>query len=93
LFRHLLPNALGPALVAAPFGVASAVMTEAALSLLGFGVRPPTPSWGTLLHLGSENYHYWWLVVVPSLAIFMLVTLFNLIGSGVRDALDPRIRD
>lgn len=92
LFRHLLPNSLGPALVSAPFGVAGAVMTEAGLSLLGFGVRPPTPSWGTLLRLGSANYHYWWLIVVPSLAIFVLITLFNLIGNGLRDALDPRLR-
>lgn len=91
LFRHLLPNALGPALVSAPFGVAGAVMTEAGLSLLGFGVRPPTPSWGTLLRLGSANYNYWWLIVVPSLSIFVLITLFNLIGSGLRDALDPKL--
>jgi peptide/nickel transport system permease protein len=92
IFRHLLPNSLGPALVAAPFGVAGAVMTEAGLSLLGFGVRPPTPSWGTLLRLGSANYNYWWLIVVPSLAIFALVTLFNLVGNGLRDAMDPKLR-
>ena len=92
IFRHILPNSLSPALVAAPFGVAGAIITEAGLSLLGFGVRPPTPSWGTVLKLGSENYAYWWLVVVPSLAIFFTVTVFNLIGSGLRDAMDPRLR-
>jgi peptide/nickel transport system permease protein len=92
IFRHLLPNSIGPALVTAPFGVASAIMTEASLSLLGFGVQQPTPSWGTLLKLGSANYNYWWLVVVPSLAIFALVTLFNLVGSGLRDAMDPKLR-
>jgi peptide/nickel transport system permease protein len=92
VFRHLLPNSLGPALVAAPFGVAGAVMTEAGLSLLGFGVRPPTPSWGTLLRMGSANYNYWWLIVVPSAAIFAVVTLFNLVGSGLRDAMDPKLR-
>jgi peptide/nickel transport system permease protein len=92
IFRHILPNALSPALVAAPFGIAGAIITEAGLSLLGFGVRPPTPSWGTLLRLGNENYTYWWLVVVPSLAMFFTVTVFNLVGSGLRDAMDPRLR-
>lgn len=92
IFRHILPNSLGPALVAAPFGIAGAIITEAGLSLLGFGVRPPTPSWGSVLRLGSENYSYWWLVLIPSLGIFLTVTLFNLIGSGLRDAMDPRLR-
>ncbi|MFO7904204.1 MAG: ABC transporter permease [Pirellulaceae bacterium] len=92
LFRHILPNALAPALVAAPFGVASAIVVEAGLSLLGFGVRPPIPTWGILLRLGSSNYNYWWLIVVPSIAIFFTVTVFNLVGSGLRDAMDPRLR-
>ncbi len=68
-------------------------MTEAGLSLLGFGVRPPTPSWGALLRLGSANYNYWWLVVIPSVAILVIVTLFNLLGSGLRDAMDPKLRN
>ncbi|MGQ0637413.1 MAG: ABC transporter permease [Planctomycetaceae bacterium] len=93
IFRHVLPNSLAPALVAAPFGIAGAIITEAGLSLLGFGVRPPTPSWGSVLRLGSENYAYWWLVLIPSVAIFFTVTVFNLIGSGLRDAMDPRLRD
>jgi ABC-type dipeptide/oligopeptide/nickel transport system permease subunit len=92
IFRHILNNALSPALVAAPFGVASAIVTEAGLSLLGFGVRPPTPTWGILLKLGSANYNYWWLVLVPSIAIFFCVTVFNLVGAGLRDAMDPRLR-
>ena len=92
LFRHILPNALAPAMVAAPFGVASAIVVEAGLSVLGFGVRLPTPTWGILLRLGSSNYNYWWLIVVPSLAIFFTVTIFNLVGSGLRDAMDPRLR-
>ncbi len=92
IFRHILPNAMSPALVTIPFGVAGAIITEAGLSLLGFGVRPPTPSWGTLLRLGSENYEYWWLVVIPSVAMFVTVTVFNLVGSGMRDAMDPRLR-
>ena len=61
------------------------------MSLLGFGVRPPTPTWGTLLRLGNGNYHYWWLIVVPSVAIFFTVTVFNLVGSGLRDAMDPKL--
>jgi peptide/nickel transport system permease protein len=92
IFKHVLPNAIAPALVSAPFGVASAIIVEAGLSLLGFGVRPPAPSWGALLSQGHANYHYWWLIVVPSLAIFVCVTLFNLVGSGLRDAMDPRLR-
>jgi ABC-type dipeptide/oligopeptide/nickel transport system permease subunit len=92
IFRHILPNSLYPALVAAPFGIAGAIITEAGLSLLGFGVRPPTPTWGSVLKLGSENYAYWWLVLVPSVGIFFTVTIFNLIGSGLRDAMDPRLR-
>jgi peptide/nickel transport system permease protein len=92
LFRHVLPNSLSPALVAAPFGIANAIITEAGLSLLGWGVQPPAPSWGTLLRLGSSNYEYWWLVLIPSLAIFACVTIFNLVGNGLRDAMDPRLR-
>jgi len=92
VFRHILNNALSPALVAAPFGIASAIVTEAGLSLLGFGVRPPTPTWGILLRLGSANYSYWWLIIVPMIAIFFCVTVFNLVGAGLRDAMDPRLR-
>lgn len=92
IFRHVLPNAVSPAMVAAPFGIAGAIITEAGLSLLGFGVRLPAPSWGLLLRTGSENYHYWWLVVFPSLAMFITVTAFNLVGNGLRDAMDPRLR-
>jgi ABC-type dipeptide/oligopeptide/nickel transport system permease subunit len=92
IFRHILPNALAPALVAIPFGIASAIVTEAGLSLLGVGLSPPTPSWGYLLNIASTNYALWWLVVFPSGAIFVTVTVFNLVGSGLRDAMDPRLR-
>ncbi len=92
IFVHVLPNSLAPALVAAPFGIASAIITEAGLSLLGFGVRPPASSWGSILQLGNENYQYYWLIVFPSLAMFFAVTVFNLVGSGLRDAMDPRLR-
>jgi peptide/nickel transport system permease protein len=92
LLRHVLPNSLSPAMVAAPFGIAGAIITEAALSLLGLGVRPPTPSWGAVLQLGSSNYSHWWLVAVPSLAILATVTIFNVAGNAVRDAMDPRVQ-
>lgn len=92
IFRHVIPNALTPALVAAPFGIAGAIALEAALSLLGFGVRPPAPSWGSILRQGMSNYSYWWLILYPSLSIFATVTMFNLVGNGVRDAMDPRLR-
>jgi peptide/nickel transport system permease protein len=92
LFRHILPNALSPAMVAAPFGIAGAIVTEAGLSLLGFGVRPPAATWGVLLNLASTNYSNWWLVLFPSIAIFVTVTVFNLVGNGFRDAMDPRLR-
>ncbi|MBC8352561.1 MAG: ABC transporter permease [Planctomycetes bacterium] len=92
IFRHILPNSLSPALVSAPFGIAGAIILEAGLSLLGFGVRAPTPTWGILLKLGNSNYEYWWLIVIPSLAMFFTVTIFNLVGSGMRDAMDPRLR-
>jgi ABC-type dipeptide/oligopeptide/nickel transport system permease subunit len=92
LFRHVLKNSLSPALVSIPFGVAGAIITEAGLSVLGFGVEPPAPSWGGLLNIATTNYHNWWLVVVPSIGIFIAVTTFNLVGNGLRDAMDPRLR-
>ncbi|QDU97898.1 ABC transporter permease [Lignipirellula cremea] len=92
LFRHILPNALSPALVSAPFGIAGAIVTESGLSLLGFGLRPPAPSWGSILNAASKDYSLWWMIVFPSLAIFVTVTVFNLVGSGLRDAMDPRLR-
>ncbi len=92
IFRHILPNAIAPALVTIPFGIANAIVVEAGLSLLGVGLSPPTPSWGYLLQIASGNYAMWWLVVFPSAAIFITVTVFNLVGSGLRDAMDPRLR-
>jgi len=92
MFRHILPNALSPAFVAAPFGIAGAVIMEASLSVLGFGVRPPTPSWGSILNLAVNNYQHWWFTVFAGLAIFSTVTVFNLVGNGLRDAMDPRLK-
>ena len=92
IFRHVLPNALGPVLVAATFAVASGILTESALSFLGFGVKLPVPSWGSLL-VESKNPEYWWIQIFPGLLIFITVILYNLVGEGVRDALDPRLKE
>lgn len=95
IWKHLLPNALGPILVSATFGIASAILLESALSFLGFGVPPPAASWGELLtqaHRYVTHPGAWWLTVFPGLAIFVTVTAFNLVGEGVRDAFDPHIR-
>jgi peptide/nickel transport system permease protein len=91
-FRHILPNSMSPALVSIPFGIAGAIVTEAGLSVLGFGVKAPIPTWGSLLNIAHDDYHNWWLIVFPSIAIFVTVTLFNLIGNALRDAMDPRLR-
>jgi peptide/nickel transport system permease protein len=95
IFRHLLPNALSPVWVSATFGVAGAILTESALSFLGFGVPPPTASWGEILSQSESYLHRgaWWLVVFPGAAIFITVTAFNLVGEGLRDAMDPRLRE
>jgi peptide/nickel transport system permease protein len=94
LFRHMLPNAIAPVLVNATFGVAGAIFIEAALSFLGFGVAPPTPSWGQILSLGvsTTGRFLWWLTLFPGLAIFFTVLAYNLVGEALRDAIDPRLR-
>lgn len=94
IFRHILPNALSPVLVSATLGVAGAILTESALSFLGIGVQPPTPSWGNMLIAGKQTLGTaWWLSVFPGLAILITVLGYNLLGEGIRDALDPRIKD
>jgi peptide/nickel transport system permease protein len=93
MFRHILPNALVPVLVSAVLGVAGAVLTEAALSFLGLGVQPPTPTWGNILTDGKANIEIaWWLSVFPGIAILVTVLSYNIFGEGLRDALDPRLR-
>ncbi len=93
IFRHVLPNALAPVLVSATFGVAGAILTESGLSFLGLGVQMPTPSWGQLLNEARDGVGtYWWLTVWPGVLIFFAVTIYNLVGEGLRDALDPRLR-
>jgi len=93
MFRHILPNALAPLLVAASFGVAGAILTEAGLSYLGLGVLPPAPSWGNMLN-GAQSVRilesFWWLWLPPGMAIFVTVLSINFVGDGLRDALDPR---
>jgi peptide/nickel transport system permease protein len=91
IVRHVLPNALGPVIVAATLGVAAAILTESTLSYLGFGVQPPTPTWGNMLqNAQSEMYAAPWLAVFPGLLIFATIMSINFIGDGLRDALDPR---
>ncbi|NLN93789.1 MAG: ABC transporter permease [Candidatus Hydrogenedens sp.] len=93
IFRHLLPNSLSPVFVSATFGVAGAILTESALSFLGFGVPPPTASWGEILKQSQSYVDFgWWLVAFPGIAVFITVVSFNLVGDGLRDALDPRLR-
>ncbi|HEY3320210.1 MAG TPA: ABC transporter permease [Planctomycetota bacterium] len=93
VFRHILPNALAPVLVAATFGVAGAILAETSLGFLGLGVEPPTPSWGELLNQARQNpVRLWWLTIYPGFMIFLSVTLMNLVGEGLRDAMDPRLR-
>jgi len=92
IFWHLLPNALAPILVSATLGIPGAILTEAALSFLGIGVQPPTPSWGNMLTAGKDNLDIaWWLSVFPGLAILLTVLAYNLLGEAIRDALDPRL--
>ncbi|MBI4800570.1 MAG: ABC transporter permease [Desulfarculus sp.] len=93
IFRHILPNAMAPVLVALTLGVAGAILTESGLSFLGLGVQPPEPSWGNILNQGKDNIEIaWWLSLFPGLAILVTVLGYNLLGEGIRDALDPRLR-
>ncbi|MBX3050313.1 MAG: ABC transporter permease [Caldilineaceae bacterium] len=91
--RHLLPNTLAPLLVQASFDMGAVILSVAGLSFIGFGAQPPTPEWGVMI---SEGRNYittqWWLTAVPAGAILLLVAAFNLIGDGLRDLLDPRLR-
>lgn len=93
LFRHLLPNALAPILVQASFDMGGAILSAAGLSFIGFGARPPTPEWGVMISEGSKFFSTQpWLSFFPGLAILLTVAAFNLIGDGLRDAFDPRLR-
>ena len=93
IVRHILPNALGPVIVAATLGVAGAILVESTLSYLGYGVQPPTPTWGNMLqNAQSEMYAAPWLAIFPGLLIFVTIMAINFVGDGLRDALDPTQR-
>lgn len=93
IVRHLLPNALGPILVSATFGVASAILIESSLSFLGFGMQAPTPSWGDILSDARRYIDFaWWLAFFPGLAILITIMSYNFVGEGLRDAVDPRLK-
>jgi len=92
ILLHMLPNAMAPVLVSAVFGIAGAILTESSLSFLGFGVPPPTPSWGDILSQSRDYIEFaWWLTVFPGFAIFLSITAYNLVGEGLRDAMDPKL--
>ena len=91
IVRHVIPNCAGPIIVNATLVVAAAILIESTLSFLGFGIQPPTPSWGTLFTASVTTLEdYWWLTVFPGLAIFLTVLAVNFVGDGLRDAFDPR---
>jgi peptide/nickel transport system permease protein len=93
IFRHMVPNAMAPVLVSATIDVARAILAESALSFLGFGVRPPFATWGNILADGrSYIFDAPWLFVIPGTAILLVVLAFNLVGEGLRDAMNPRLR-
>jgi microcin C transport system permease protein len=90
-FKHLLPNSLSPIITFSPFVIAGNIVSLASLDYLGFGLTPPTPSWGELLNQAQKHFTVgWWLAVYPSLALFLTLTMLSLIGEGVRDAMDPK---
>jgi peptide/nickel transport system permease protein len=93
IWRHILPNAMAPVLVAMTLGIPAAILTESGLSFLGLGVQPPHATWGNILNEGKDAIEIgWWLSVYPGLAILVTVLSYNLLGEGIRDALDPRLR-
>jgi peptide/nickel transport system permease protein len=92
MFRHILPNTMGPVIVNGTLAVGVAILTEAALSFLGFGIAPPTPSLGQLVANGQNYPNEWWLTIFPGLVIVLIVLCVNFVGDGLRDALDPQQR-
>jgi ABC-type dipeptide/oligopeptide/nickel transport system permease subunit len=93
LFRHVLPNCTAPVIVQSTLQLGTAILTAAGLGFLGLGVKPPTPEWGTMLGEGQTYlFSSWYMATFPGLAIFLSVLAFNLLGDGLRDALDPRMK-
>ena len=94
LFRHLLPNLVGPVIVFATLSMAGNILLESALSFLGVGIQPPVPSWGNMIQEGMSFYNVaWWITLFPGFAILLTVVSFNLVGDGLRDAIEPGSRD
>ena len=93
IFRHVIPNAIAPVLISASFAIAGAILAEASLSFLGFGVAATSVTWGSVLSEARGATSAWWLAVFPGFMIFLTVVAYNLVGEGIRDALDPRLRD
>ena len=94
MFKHMLPNGVAPVMVSATLGVAGAILTEASLSFLGFGVQPPQATWGSILAEGRTFVlDAWWLTAFPALAVLLTVLAFNLLGEGLRDALNPKLSE
>ena len=94
MFVHLLPNVIVPVIVSATLGIGGAILTESALSFLGLGVQPPSPSWGNILTSGKDYINIaWWLSVYPGLAILITVLAYNLLGESLRDVFDPRMNE
>ncbi|MFN3343247.1 MAG: ABC transporter permease [Flavobacteriales bacterium] len=92
IVKHALPNAMAPVFIYVAFGIASAILVESGLSFLNIGVPDDVVTWGSMLNVGRTEPEAWWMIVYPGLAIFITVTVYNLIGEGLRDALDPRLR-
>jgi peptide/nickel transport system permease protein len=93
IFRHVIPNTMAPVIVSATLGIGQTILTEASLSFLGLGVQAPTPSWGNMVADGRDALiNAWWIATFPGIAIVLTVVAFNLLGDGLRDALDPRLR-
>ena len=93
MFRHILPNAMAPIIILSTLGIASSIITGAALSFLGLGAQPPTPEWGVMLNHGRQWLRQgWWVTTFPGLAIMITVLSINMLGDGLRDALDPRLK-
>ncbi len=92
IFRHVLPNSLAPVFVSVAFGIAGAILLESSLSFLGFGVPATIVTWGSALNQATSNINDWWMAVFPGLMIFLTVVSYNLIGDGLRDATDPRLK-
>jgi peptide/nickel transport system permease protein len=94
IFRHIMPNILGPIFVYMTFGISGAILTESGLSFLGLGVQPPYPSWGNILSAGKDYISTaWWMIFFPGLAIFIAVFSYNILGEGLRDYFNPRLKE